>query len=501
MHRPTARRTTRYAIMATVALLAFAAPIPAMAQTAPPALALEFADAQQQVPITVGMPVAVALARGQTAYLRLPEGAGDLIARTRRLSRNADTVMALLDSQGRVLEEDDDGGEENLASRIEIGADQRGPLYLRVGMLEGAAGRFEVMLEHAPPHDPNGPARNLAEAATRPALDVGVPVRLTLRTRQDVVFRLPSNAPDLVAVTRRLEAGADTVLTLLDANGREIGSDDDGGEEQLASRLDIPAAQRRPLFLRAGALTGGSFELVLEPDAPSSAPSFPRSLREAAAAPALAVGQVVPLRLRRGQTAVFRLPDGDLAVATQNLRRNADTVLTLLDAEGREVAEDDDGGGDLASRIEVAASDARPLFIRVRLLGDAAGEFDLAVMADTPEPVTFPLSLQDAAQAPALQQGVAVPIRLRRGQSAYFRLPAGGGAVATRELRDGTDTVLELLDSNGQVLAEDDDGGEGLSSRLQLDATRKGDAFVRASVLGNGSGAFELILLPADQTR
>ena len=61
--------------------------------------------------------------------------------------------------------------------------------------------------------------------------------------------------------------------------------------------------------------------------------------------------------------------------------------------------------------------------------------------------------------------------------------------------------MLELLDTNGQVLAEDDDGGEGLSSRLQLDATRKGDAFVRASVLGNGSGAFELILLPADQTR
>ena len=34
------------------------------------------------------------------------------------------------------------------------------------------------------------------------------------------------------------------MLTLLDANGRELTSDDDGGEEQLASRLEVPAAHR-----------------------------------------------------------------------------------------------------------------------------------------------------------------------------------------------------------------------------------------------------------------
>lgn len=494
MHRPNTRRATRYAILASVAFLALSAPMTVMAQSAPPALATEFADAQQQAAITVGMPVAVSLGRGQSAYLRLPEGQGDLVAVTRRLSRNADTVMALLDAQGRVLEEDDDGGEENLASRLEIGAEQRGPLYLRVGILEGGEGRFEVMLERAPPADPNGPARTLAEAVTRPVLDVGTPVRLTLRTRQDAFFRLPGNAPDLIALTRNLDQGADTVLTLVDANGRELGTDDDGGDEQLASRVDIPGAQRRPLFLRVGALTGGSFDLVLEPDVPTTVPSFPRSLREAAAAPALVVGQPVPVRLRRGQAAVFRLPEGDIAVVTQNLRRNADTVLTLLDAEGNEIAEDDDGGGGLASRIEVAAADARPLFVRVRLLGDASGDFEIAAQPDVAEPVTFPLSLEAATQAPALQPNVAVPIRLRRGQQAYFRLPSGVQVVATRELQDGTDTVLELLDPSGQVLAEDDDGGEGLASRLQIDGARKGDLFVRASVLGNTSGAFELVV-------
>ena len=89
-------------------------------------------------------------------------------------------------------------------------------------------------------------------------------------------------------------------------------------------------------------------------------PSFPRSLREATAAPALAVGQSVALRLRRGQSAVFRLPEGDIAVVTRNLQRGADTVLTLLDAEGHDVTEDDDGGGGLASRLEIAAGRPAP---------------------------------------------------------------------------------------------------------------------------------------------
>jgi hypothetical protein len=492
---PTARRALRHATFAAAGALALALlrPLPGIAQQAP---APELADALTQPPLAVDVPQTITLQRGQAAFFRLPEGAGDLVAHTRRLARETDTVLALFDSQGRLLEEDDDGGEENLASRIEIGASQRGPLILRASLLDGAAGSFDLVLSPAPPQPAGGPARTLVEAVGRPGLEVGVPMRLTLRGRQEAYFALPGDAPDLVAVTRGLDAGADTVLALVDANGRELATDDDGGEEQLASRLEIPAAQRRPLFLRVGTLGGGSFEVVVQPDAPSATPAFPRSLREAAAAPALAIGQSVSLRLRRGQSAVFRLPEGDIAVLTRDLGRGVDTVLTLLDADGQEMTEDDDGGGGLASRIEVGAGEARPVFVRVRLLGDSAGTFDLAVEADAPQAVAFPTSLEAAAAAPMLQPGMAVPIRLRRGQSAFFMLPAGPHVVMTRDLRDGTDTVLELLDANGRMLAEDDDGGGGLASRLEVGNVGKGPVFVRAGVLGETSGAFELVLLP-----
>ena len=123
MLRPNARRATRHAALAAAALLGFAVLHPVSAQQAgKPALALELADALSQAPMAAGSRLSIDLGRGQSAYVRLPEGAGDLVAETRSLMGDADTVMALFDSQGRMLEEDDDGGPENLSSRIEIGA-------------------------------------------------------------------------------------------------------------------------------------------------------------------------------------------------------------------------------------------------------------------------------------------------------------------------------------------------------------------------------------------
>jgi hypothetical protein len=461
------------------------------------AIALDLAAAADAPPLAFGAPVAVDLARGQSAYFRLPAGAGDIEALTRGLARGTDTVMALLDRQGRLLAEDDDGGEESLASRIDVAADQGGPLFLRVGVLEQAGGQFEVLLRQAPPPDPNAAPRTLTEAATRHALDIGQAVTLRLRARDEAWFRLPPGGPDLVVLTRRLDGGTDTALTLLDANGREVAEDDDGGDEQLASRLEVPGGQRRPLYVRARVLgSEGAFELVVQPDTSPPAPSFPASLREAATAPALAVGQAVALRLRRGQSAVYRLPEGDIAMVTRNLRRGADTVLALLDADGNVTAEDDDGGGGLASRLEVAGTELRPLYVRAALLGDGAGEFELAVEADPHGPADFPTSLAAAAAAPPLESGATVPINLRRGQSAFFRLPPGTVVAETRALREGTDTVLELLDAEGRLIAEDDDGGGGLASSLLVEAARKGDLFLRAGVLGGGSGGFDLVLRP-----
>ncbi len=454
--------------------------------------------AAQAAPLALDQAQPIRLRRGQQAFWRLPDG--NLIAQTRALSQGTDTVLTVLDAAGRELVSDDDGGEEPLASLVEVDAAQRRPLFLRASILGGGAGRFELVLTALPPAPPATFPTTLSQAATTAPITVGQAVPITLGRRQQAYFRIPEDTRDLVAMTRSLSDGADTVLALLDANGAEIATDDDGGEQSLSSALDVAAAQRRPAYLRAGLLgtAGGSFELILDVEPPRTGPAYPTNIIEAAQAPALTPGTPVALRLRRNQQAFFRLPDGDLVALTRALGNNTDTVLAVVDASGTVVAEDDDGGGGLASRIEIAASEARPLFLRAGLLAGSGGDgsFELVIEVNKTEP-SAPFGASVANAVP-VQVGQTLSLRLRRGEEAFFRLPEGSLVAITQNLRGSTDTVLALLDAQGQVLAEDDDGGGGLASRLNIPQSGKGGpSYLRASILGGGGGAFELVVQAA----
>lgn len=453
--------------------------------------------AAQAPPLALDQAQPLRLRRGQQAFWRLPDG--NLIAQTRALSQGTDTVLTVLDAGGRELVSDDDGGEEPLASLVEVDAAQR-PLFLRASILGGGAGRFEVVLSAVPPAPPATFPTTLTAAATTAPITIGQAVPITLGRRQQAYFRIPEDARDLVAMTRALSDGADTVLALLDANGTEIATDDDGGEQSLSSALDVPSAQRRPAYLRAGLLgtAGGSFELILDVEPPRTGPAYPTNIIEAAQAPAITLGTPVPLRLRRNQQAFFRLPDGDLVALTRALGNNTDTMLAVVDASGTVIAEDDDGGGGLASRIEIAASEARPLFLRAGLLAGSGGDgsFELVVEVNKVEP-SAPFGASVANAVP-VQLGQTLSLRLRQGEEAFFRLPEGSLVAITQNLRGSTDTVLALVDAQGQVLAEDDDGGGGLASRLNIPHSGKGGpSYLRASILGGGAGAFELVVQAA----
>ncbi|HEY4249758.1 MAG TPA: hypothetical protein VGM87_01080, partial [Roseomonas sp.] len=302
------------------------------------------------------------------------------------------------------------------------------------------------------------------EAANFPPLQPDQPVSVRLRPRQSAFFRIaPEAGGDVVVITRRLGRNTDTVLEVLDGNGRSIAEDDDGGDEQLASRVEIGARDGAAL-VRAGILgdTGGTFEVLLTRAAPAPAQDFATSLEQAAANQTpVATGQAIPIRLRRNQQAFFRLPEGDLLAFTQNLARNTDTVIALLDGAGRVLVEDDDGGEGLASLVDVAAAQRRPLFLRAGILGNTGGQFELMVQASTPVPAPeFATSLVDAAGRPAMTVGQTTHITLRPRQMAFFRLPEGERDLValTRSLGEGADTLLALVDGSGRVLTQDDDG-------------------------------------------
>jgi len=470
----------------------------AIPPAARPAFALSAEDAAGTPPLQPGQAVAVTLRRGQQAFFRVAPEAGEAWSVvTRRLGRDTDTMLAALDDAGAVVTEDDDGGGENLASRIEIQPGD-GARLVRAGTLEDTGGRFEVVLNREQALPPPDFATTAEQAAQRPPLAPGQPARVRLRRGQQAFFALPADRTDLIAVTRDLSRGADTVLALVDSSGRVLGENDDDGRG-LASLLPL-AGGDGPVFLRASLVgdTVGSFDVTLEREAPLPAPDYPTSVEEARARGPVAPGQRIRVELGRGRQAFFALPPGTaLTLSTTDLADEADTVLALLDESGELVLEDDDGGGGLASRLRTADAGRPAAFVRASLLNGARGGFALVVADATsaPTPEGVATSLEEARRRPTPILGEAMRLRLEVDQEAYIPLPHDGrpALAMTFGLEDGTDTVLALLDESGAVLSENDDA-DGLASRVEVPASPR-PAFLRVKLLGATAGAFNLVLV------
>lgn len=463
-------------------------------------IALRAEDAANLPPLRPDETVCLRLRPRQSAFFRIaPEAGGFYTISTRQLARSTDTVLEMLDAQSRVLAQDDDGGSEELASSLEVGP-ELGATLLRAGTLEDQGGSFELVLVRDAPRPPPDFPTSLVAAAAQPPLSAGQEATLRLRRGQSAYYALPAEREGLVARTLRLQGETDTVLALLDANGKQLDEDDDGGGGN-ASALPLDGAPAGPLFLRASILGNnpGGFDLVLRREPPPPPPDFPTTLNQARQQGPLPSDGRRSITLHRRQQAIFALPpDQALVIQTRNLERGTDTVLALLSQDGEVLAEDDDGGTDLASSINTAGASGRAAFVRASTLNGAPGRFDLvlrAVGGGTISPGAAS-SIEEAARRPTLLPGEAVAVQLESGQAAVFALPHDGRPLQalTFDLQNGADTVLELLDADGQVLDENDDADGGLGSRL-LAGPQPRPAFLRATGSGGAAASFSLVII------
>ncbi|WP_270938193.1 hypothetical protein, partial [Falsiroseomonas oryzae] len=127
-----------------------------------------------------------------------------------------------------------------------------------------------------------------------------------------------------------------------------------------------------------------------------------------------------------------------------------------------------------------------------RLDGEAAG---LRLVSTLPAPLV--LAREDSTRLPLVEPG-----RLYRVDSmapeaeGWARLEVARGdrlRIATLGLARGVDTVVALVRED-DVLADDDDGGEGLESLLNWTADAPGEIRLRLQNIGRGSGGFELMV-------
>jgi hypothetical protein len=178
-----------------------------------------------------------------------------------------------------------------------------------------------------------------------------------------------------VVETSNLSREVDTVLELLDQEGHELASDDDGGEEFLASRLWWVATEDGRLYIRIRSFSEGD-------EGPGT--QYDVSLRLAEGfqvdqyEPDDTRGQANPISVGEVQThnrhvahdrdwMYFEAQGGvTYVIETLNLGPESDTVLYLYDGARNELASDDDSGGEIwASRLEWTAPEDGTLYIMV----------------------------------------------------------------------------------------------------------------------------------------
>lgn len=269
-------------------------------------------------------------------------------------------------------------------------------------------------------------------------------------------------------------AGSDAFLNLRDSTGTVILASDDDSGNGVNSLISFTATTTGTYFIDAGTYnneTTGSYHLFVAQAAPAG--DFVGGSTGSAAA--LSVGGTVngnidssgdhdfyAINLVAGQTYSFRTAGTTAADTT-------DTILTLRDAAGTQLATNDDAGEASFSSIRFTATTTGTYYLDVSGFGTATGAFNLA--AFTAQPLTLYTNDQIATQLTNTYWG---------GTSRRFNVTAGGtltfnvtaltadGQFLAREAlnlwSDALGITFSEVTSGGQIVFDDNQTGAFASS-------------------------------------
>ncbi len=221
------------------------------------------------------------------------------------------------------------------------------------------------------------------------------------------------------------------------------------------------------------------------------------------------------------------------SIFTSDLSGPIDTIITLYDAQGRFLAENDDyqPGSGLSSRIDYTFYGSSTYYLRVRDTRGSGGfgyEYSVGLSSqgglpptatatasptinpNSPTPTTGPCGdIYEQDGLPASAKDILIGTTQRHlvcpaGDADWVRFYARSGKVytiRTANLGPGLDTYMYLFDTNGTtVLAQNDDGGDGVASRIDFYPLRDDYYFAQVKNAGDIGGpqlTYDLILTVA----
>jgi hypothetical protein len=362
-----------------------------------------------------------------------------------------------------------------------------------------------------------GQPLSLTQVIAEPLSEGFEPLRRFLEVRRSEPAYLQFSLAAGQDVTLRTEStDTDPTITLYDQTGRmRTWDDDSGGGLQALVAQTLPAgtycAQLRPAgsapveFEVTVLVVESGLQVAPGTSVPCGDPATVRDLALGLATP------VSPVAIDGVTDAVTGLGDFRITLAEPlGLRIDAasgelDTYLTVLDASGAVVAENDDFSG-LDSRVE-ATLEPGEYCVSVRDLGGRSGPFTLALSeaAFTPPPMPCEDPTRTSAlasgfgpgAAPVTQDGLVEPDILQSWHTLSVTEPVSARIDVSSEIFD---TMVDLHDMSGGFIAGNDDGPDGgTDSRLEV-ALDPGDYCVTVRGFGDSIGLYEVTLAAVGDT-
>lgn len=204
--------------------------------------------------------------------------------------------------------------------------------------------------------------------------------------------------------------------------------------------------------------------------------------------------KIFPITLAEGKTYQFDLRSKDF-----------DSYLRLEDSTGKQVAEDDDGGGFPNARMIYTAVKGGEYKIIVTSFDGKGGKFMLNV-AEAAKGSTSSIFKDKASPLEFKNDKTRIEGELAEGapmvQNHYYRIYTAklqaGKIYRFDHMSDDVDAFLFLEDPNGSKIAQDDNGGDGKNARILHKAAMDGEYRVIATSLRNKeTGKFILEINPA----
>ena len=313
-------------------------------------------------------------------------------------------------------------------------------------------------------------------------------------TAPQAEFPLTLEAGQVITLSTASIENFDTVLALIGPDGKPVAQNDDcDGSLQSCITFMPPESGRYTARVTGYGESTGAFELTVAEGANVGLSYAAETLREEVVTLGSGASEV--------RTEIDLDADAIFVASTFALTDTLDTTLTLLDAGGNVLAQNDDrGDGSLNSQIVYQPDEAGRFTVLVGSY-DSQGQGDLVLSLALDPNAQVPFDFA-SIEGETLAEYTGMLGADTREQSYPVELTAGQTVMIVADaITDDLDTVLTLNGPDGYPVAMNDDRGGGtLNSAIAYTAAQSGTHTLEISRYhgSDTSGEFRLVLSAVD---